>query len=1142
MFQKAKGVFSLRRKVNMPTYRLLFPLALLMSLCGTLLTAQTETGQLTGTVFDPAGAVLPKATITATDVQTKAARSTATSPSGTYVIPSLLPGTYEVTATAPGFQTTKQNVTVTVGAKIGQDFHLVLGSTTTIVEVRENVTQINTETQSLGQNISSREILDLPTITRNPYDLVKTIGNTTNADPDATGNPPARGVGVSINGLRSADVAILLDGVPNSNNFDTTVALQTPLDSVGEVTVLTDTFTAEFGRALAGVVNVDTKRGANAFHGTAYEFNRVSALTSNTYENNATGIPISPFTRNQFGFSVGGPFKKDKLFFFGNPEWVRVRSVAVQQATIPTPQLIAASAPATQQFFSAYGTLAPGVVPLQTFTYSQACTKAAICTLLPGNTPAYQLVAFGVPSDSGGGAPGNTFSFAGRVDYVISDSSQLYFRYARYYQTIFDGDVNASPYAGYNTGENDAKNAYALSYTRILSPNVVSQTKLSYNRISKEQPLVSAPRPTLFTTLSATDSLGGASIVYPGYNGYQPAAALPSGGPQNYFQINEDVTRVFGKHNFRFGGLFTYLQDNETFGAYENSVEALGTDPSTAVNALLSGTIHEFQAAIYPQGKFPCVNGVVTPACTLTLPIGFPNFSRSNLFHEAALYAQDSWKVKPRLTLNLGLRWEYFGPQADKNPALDSNFFLGPGSNVELQSATGQLLTSNNPANPVGGLWAKHWLNFEPRIGFAYDLFGDGKMAIRGGYGLGFIPNFGNVTFNVIQNPPNYAVTGLISGVDLPSIPVETNLAGPFGGSTGSKAFSPSTLRAVDPHIATAYAHLWSASVERQFGTDIVAALEYSGSKGSDLYAIDRLNIPGSQLVYTGTGSPSARLNPQYSYINFRTNGGFSDYNGLTTRFELRNFRRQGLTLRASYTWSHAIDNISNTFSDTTTGSGNLGVLDPLHPGLDRGDAEFDVRHRVLLVGIWDVPFKSNNKVMREVAGGWTVVPNFSARTGTPFSVFDCTNAGYVFCPRVMYDQPFQATYGAAPTSTPNVFNYLNLGSPDHSYVNPLVGVSDFGPFPSTMSGRDAFRAPGVWNFDLAVYKNFDLTERFKLQFRAEAFNVFNHSNLYIVNANTDASATQFITAQKGTYYNNNLFGGPTTENRNLQLALKLIF
>ncbi|HEV2201171.1 MAG TPA: carboxypeptidase regulatory-like domain-containing protein [Bryobacteraceae bacterium] len=1117
-------------------------LALLAVLiCAALVQAQTETGQITGVIFDQSGGVIPNATVTAVDPTTKATRTNMTS-SGVYVFPNLSTGRYEVTATANGFQTTKQVVTVTVGSKIGLDFHLQVGTQSQVIEVQEQAARVNTETQVMGANISSREILDLPTLTRNPYDLVKTIGNTTNADTDSTGNPPARGVGVSINGLRSSDVGILLDGVPNSNNFDTTVALQTPLDSVGEISVLTNTFTAEFGRALAGVVNVDTKRGENAFHGTAYEFNRVSALTSNTYENNATGIPISPFTRNQFGFSLGGPFKKDKLFFFGNPEWLRVRSVFTQEATIATPQLIAASAPATQQFFSAYGKLAPNVTPLQTFTYGQACTTAAICTMLPGNTPAYQLVAFSVPQDAGGGAPGDTFSFAGRVDYVISDNSQLYFRYARYYQTVTNGDVNASPYAGYNTGEEDRKDAYALSYTRILSPNVVSQTKLSFNRIDKEQPLVSAARPTLFTTLSSTGTLGGQPVIYPGYNAFNPAGALPSGGPQNYIQLNEDVTRVWGKHNFRFGGLYTYLQDNESFGAFENAVEALGTDASTAVNALLSGTIHEFQAAIYPQGKFPCINGVVTPACTLTLPIGSPNFSRSNLYHEAALYAQDGWKVKPRLTLNLGLRWEYFGPQANRDPALDSNFFFGPGSNVETQTATGQLFTSNNPANPVGGLWAKRWLNFEPRVGFAYDLFGDGKTAIRGGYGLGFVPNFGNVTFNVIQNPPNYAVTGLISGVDVPTIPIETNVAGPFAGSSGSKAFTPSTLRAVNPNIATAYAHLWSVSVEHQFGTDLIAALEYSGSKGSELYTIDRLNIPGSQLVYTGTGSTTARLNPQYSYINFRTNGGFSHYNGLNTRLDLRNFRKQGLTLRANYTWSHAIDNISNTFSDAVTGSGNLGVLDPLHPGLDRGDAEFDVRHRFTLAGIWDVPFKGNNKVMREIAGGWTIVPNYSVRSGTPFSVFDCTNAGYVFCPRVMYDQAFQASYGAAPTSTPNVFNYLNLGSPDHSYANPLVGVSDFGPFPASMTGRDAFRSPGNWNIDLAVYKSFAVTERFKLQFRAEAYNAFNHSNLYIVNANTDASATSFIQAQKGTYFNNNLFGGPTTENRNLQLALKLIF
>ena len=242
---------------------------------------------------------------------------------------------------------------------------LQLGQTGTVVEVAESTVSVNTETQTLQETLSTKQILELPTLSRNPYSLIVTSGNVSEDDPSG------RGAGVAINGLRSASTNIMLDGVSNNDEFQASVGQSVPLDSVQEIGIVTNNFTAEMGRASAGIINVTTKSGTNAFHGTAYEFNRVSALSSNSFENDANGVPKSTFDFNQFGYSVGGPVIRNKLFFFNSTEWTRVRSAANTQAWIPDPALIAASSPATQAVFSAYGKLASGVTTLGTYSRNQ---------------------------------------------------------------------------------------------------------------------------------------------------------------------------------------------------------------------------------------------------------------------------------------------------------------------------------------------------------------------------------------------------------------------------------------------------------------------------------------------------------------------------------------------------------------------------------------------------------------------------------------------------------------------------------------------------------------------------------------------------------------------------------------------------
>ena len=361
-------------------------------------------------------------------------------------------------------------------------------------------------------------------------------------------------------------------------------------------------------------------------------------------------------------------------------------------------------------------------------------------------------------------------------------------------------------------------------------------------------------------------AIGSDNIAFPGYNPFTPGSGGAFGGPQNLLQLYEDVTYTRGKHSWRFGATYTYQRDNRTFAAYQTAVDSLaksGLGP--AVSGLMAGQFNEIRVAIDPQGKFPCA---VNPSdCQVTLPVSAPSFSRSNRYNEFALYAQDSWKLMPRFTVNLGLRWEYYGTQHNKNANLDANWYA-PGVGF-ADNALGQYISSGGlqiaPQSPIGKLWKPDYRNFAPRVGFAWDVTGDGKTSLRAGYGIAYERNFGNVTFNIIQNPPNYAVLGAPG-------PITTSNFGTLAGSSGTLSLPQVGARIVDPNIRTAYAHMWNASFERQLTRGVVWSLEYSGSKGVHLYSIDypnqsgfgnyALGIPCTGIQPDGTTDCTAQLNP----------------------------------------------------------------------------------------------------------------------------------------------------------------------------------------------------------------------------------------------------------------------------------------
>ncbi len=1125
---------------------------------------QAETGQIIGTVTDPSGAFIPGANVIVRAVATGTERMGTTDSSGSFTFPNLQPDVYEVMVTSPGFNTLKQQTAVAVGMKVGLDLKLEVGKAETIVEVTgvSAAITVNTESQTIAQVLSTQQINELPTITRNPYLLVVTSGNVSEDDPSA------RGAGVSINGLRSAGTNILLDGVSNNNEFIASVGQTTPLDSVQEVGIITNNFTAEFGRADAGVINVTTKSGTNQFHGTLYEFNRVSDLASNTFNNNAYGLDKPVFARNQFGYSLGGPVKKNKLFFFSNTEWTRVRSAANDIALTPDPAFIAASSPATQSIFAAYGKLGPTTTVLNTFSRNQLTSTTGTdpcagssatggCVSYNPNAPMFDLVNYSIPANSGAGNPQNAWSNVNRVDYNMSDKTMIYMRYAVQSEVDQAGSITASPYAGFNIGQQTFANSLIVSMTHTFTPSFVSQSKLDFNRFTDEQPLApNGVTPVYYLGSPETQTaIGPYSVALPGDEPFAPGAGgYPFGGPQNFGEAYQDFSWTKGRHELRFGGTLEYLRDNRTYGAYNEASQVFGGTLGTGMDNFLAGHLYEYEASVYPQGKYPCVNGVQTASCTVTLPVGPPDFERSNRYHEGAAYVQDSWKISHRLTLNLGLRWEYFGVQHNVDPSLDSNFYTATNAPNQF-AAIAQGMVQETPNSSIGELWKPSWHNFAPRLGFAWDVFGDGKTAFRGGYGIGYERNFGNVTYNVLFNPPNFEVVDCIQTCGVGSIAATPANAGPLAGANGSIALPPAELRYIQNNIPQAYAHLFSASLEHQFGNSMHLELDYSGSIGENLYDIAGVNSPGMGNYYLGipcnpadtlTGGPdpcTARINDQYGNINRRGAGGYSTYNAMNVRYDIQNIKNSGLTLRLNYTWSHSMDDLSDTFS-TSGNQFNLGYTEFTNPMFDYGNSQFDNRQRIAISAIYAIPYAHGMKgPFKAILDGWEFAPVFTARTGPPYTIYDLTNASGSVYTRVIANEAIPANGTEFQYAGPNSYNIYNFSQiPLTEYKSPITGDSDYGPFPSNMTGRDYFHTPGVFNLDLGIYKSIRFTERMSLQLRLEAYNAFNHSNLYVNTGSAYTAGGQgTITESFGTPLLA-LVDGAVQENRNIQLGAKFIF
>ena len=1077
------------------TLSLLVAAGFVMNLTAPVAHAQADLGSVIGIVTDATGAVVPDAQIKVTNPETGAIRNAVSNSRGEYAVTQLLPASYSLTVTAPGFASAKQKVSVTVGSQNTVNVRLaVAGGTTQVIVAADDFAGVQLEKPEVSSVIETSQILSLPTLDRNPYNLVQFSGNLS-SDPTASS---VRGVGYNISGSRSTSVDILLDGAENTDMYALGVGQSVPMDATSEIRIVTSNSVAEYGRG-QGAVNVSTKSGTNGFHGSAYEFNRISTLASDGYNNNYVhylnpNAPAKPrYTHNQFGYSVGGPIKKNKIFFFSSTEWTRVRSQQNVTTTVPTAALIGMSASNMQSYFSTYGKLAH---PINGTTYTGAsdavtnifgddvlsiadtaaniasddpappadCTDARIANTAICTTALFGESVYQYAGDSGGGAPVNQWITFNRADFTFSQTTSMFVRYIQEGSINPAGYINNSPYTGYDTGQTQYNHGIEISISKAFTSNLASATKILGTRFNNGQPLSTAPvSPTLYVNSGNPVTLGGGYVNFPGYSQTSPGNALPFGGPQNFIQVGEDLAWSKGKHQFTFGGDVLNIKDNRTFGAYEEAVDALVNSTSGTSNGLinfLSGNLGLLQVAVDPQSKYPCYRSatggyIKNTACTINLPVSSPNFSRANNYLDGAAYASDSWKVSPKFTVNLGVRWEIYGPQHSQKAGYDANFFPDyTQTNPWDQIRNGQILTRDKA--PDGRMWNLNKKQFAPKVGFAWDPTGDGKTSIRGGYSISYERNFGNVTFNVIQNPPNYAVLSFTTADNAGEpIPISTNNFAQYGTGTGTKYLPNVTLRAVDPKIKPSYSNNWSLSVERQVASGTTASVSYVGTRGVHNYSIANVNrsfdgsaYEGDPIVKTTDVTDPSYLTPanlisttgnhtnyQYGSINWRGADGDSYYHSFTAELRSANLAHTGLNVRADYTWAHSIDNSSSAFSEGGNEAGGgtvLGYTDPWNKRLDRGSSDFDQRQRAVATIVWQIPFaKTTTGLAKMLLDNWTLSDTFDAQTGAPFTMYDCSYAITV-CPRTSFvtDPPRKKTRGMKDLSAKygaNTYSYMTL-------------------------------------------------------------------------------------------------------------------
>lgn len=1062
--------------------------------------AQVDTGAISGSISDGSGAVLANTEVQIIDEASNGRLALKTNGSGFYSAPSLRPGHYTVTATLEGFSSQRRTgITVRVQDHLEINFTLDVGTINTEVTVAAQAPQLESETSSLGRVVEEQAIKNLPLNGRN-YIQLATLGAGTSPSRRTT----ERNTFVA-NGARPIQNSYVLDGVDNKNKivgFDSSSAqsIEPVIDAIQEFKVQTSTFSAEFGQSAGAVVNATIKSGSNNLHGSLFEFTRNSFFDAKPYFHPAGQTP--QFIQNQFGATVGGPVIKNKTFFFFAWQSTREVNAAPQLANVPT--------------------LAQRNGEFSAPVYDPATTRANptgtgyIRDLFPGNVipknrwdpvAAKLLALYPAPNLAG---KNNFFSdqketvnndqYIGRIDHRFSEKDTLFGHYATSWNTnILPAPL--PPPANDPSIVTPGANNFAASETHIFRANLINEARIGYqetretqrinsSRLFDQYGIVGAPDISIVQGLPTFAITGIATVGTTG-PGNLPTPATGSGNlpidkQGRTIQAADNLSWVRGRHTVKFGFDFqqvtlyanSTLQARPNFnftGVYtQNPQNRPGTGASFA--DFLLGLTNDSQVSTRSISE-----------------------SRQHIYQG---YVQDDWNITPRLTLNLGLRYELplpFYETANKY----ANLILEPGSRY------GTLLDANN-ASQAGyrnSFVDPNWHNFAPRVGFAFKL--TPKTVIRSAAGI-FYGRDENVPVarRPTNNPPYFILSTYTSDQIDPSIVLSQGFP--------ANALDPANVKnpAVNSylrHSPTPYVQQWNFNVQRELPAGLVAQVAYVGSSAHDLYYPANVNLPPP-----GAGKIQARRPIQgfaaiYEYAPFVS----SNYNALQAQLE-RRFSK-GLTFLAAYTYSHSLDNGP---SQADNGVGDPGPQNPLNFAAERGNSNFDVRQRFVASTVYELPFGkgkpllSHSRLGRAIAGGWQLSGILSLQTGLPFTpvlAFDPTNSG--------------------TTARPDRIGDGNLSSsrqaPLHWFDTTAFAVP--APFTFGSSGRNILRGPGQRNIDVGLARSISIRERVGLEFRAEAFNLFNTPQFGLPNATLGVATTGVISTV-------------VNPQRELQLALRLAF